>query len=447
MSVARVRLVLLGLLPVVPVLLSSACAQYADAQAMMKAVQSNQADKVVALLARDSALANLQLQSGPSGFSISSEGYATATPLHAATDAGHVDMVRLLLDRGANVGAKLRNGQTALHAAASKGRADLIALLLDRGAQVNAPDRTRATPLHHAVQGYSSDVPGHVTVLIERGAAVDARDEEGRTPLHHAAMSPPVAAALCAAGADPTARDRAGKTAAESGPPVERAGLCRVARFGRRLPRPRRCARPRRGRRRSPAAGQRQALRVPKGRVRLVRFGRVRVRRGQGRDRRQTARGRAVPKGLRRRTRDGLLEPRHLLPGRRRRAGGRGSSGGAVPHGVRGWERERVQRAGLSARERKRRRPRRGPGGGLLPEELQSRWPLRLLPPGALVRSRARRAGGIPRRRKRSARRPARRGTPTRAAHGNARSSYRAASAKNRLMRDSPSFRTSGLFA
>ena len=215
MSVARVRLVLLGLLPLVPVLLSPACARYADAQAMMKAVQSNQADKVVALLARDSALANLQLRSGPSGFSISSEGYATATPLHAATDAGHVDMVRLLLDRGANVGAKLRNGQTALHAAASRGRADLIALLLDRGAQVNAPDRTRATPLHHAVQGYSSDVPGHVTVLIERGAAVDARDEEGRTPLHHAAMSPPVAAALCAAGADPTARDRAGKTAAD----------------------------------------------------------------------------------------------------------------------------------------------------------------------------------------------------------------------------------------
>jgi TPR repeat protein len=216
MGVVRVRPIQFGLLLFVPVLLFSSCAQYEDAQAMMKAVRANQADKVLALLARDASLANIPLKGGGSrGFSLTSEGYATTRPLYAAAEAGHVDMVRLLLDRGANIEATAYSGQTALHVAATSLRVDVIALLLDRGARVNALDRTRSTALHYAVQGHAPDVPRHVTLLIERGAAIDARDEEGRTPFHRAAMSAPVASALCAAGADPAARDRAGQTVAD----------------------------------------------------------------------------------------------------------------------------------------------------------------------------------------------------------------------------------------
>jgi acyl-CoA-binding domain-containing protein 6 len=62
------------------------------------------------------------------------------TPLHWACDGGHVDVVRVLVERGANVDAADVDGRTALHTACCCEHADIVELLLARSANVNLTD-------------------------------------------------------------------------------------------------------------------------------------------------------------------------------------------------------------------------------------------------------------------------------------------------------------------
>ena len=120
------------------------------------------------------------------------------TPLHFAAQNGHLEVVRLLLERGANVNAQntdelwWRERRTPLHFAAQNGHLDVVRLLLERGANVNAETSGVAgwTPLHFAAQNGHLEV---VRVLLERGANVNAQTtlfwedaDARRTPLHYA---------------------------------------------------------------------------------------------------------------------------------------------------------------------------------------------------------------------------------------------------------------------
>ena len=129
-------------------------------------------------------------------------------PLSAAVRAGHIRIVALLLDRGADVNAKSR-GDTALHEALAY--PEIVALLLSRGAAVDSRDSLGRTALHHA--SYAGAV---ARLLLEKGADVNARDRDGRTPLHHQSkqFTPESAVEICAHGADPWAKDAAGLTPA-----------------------------------------------------------------------------------------------------------------------------------------------------------------------------------------------------------------------------------------
>jgi ankyrin repeat protein len=75
----------------------------------------------------------------------------------AACGYGKTAVVEFLLQRGMNVGAKLRNhGQTGLHGAAGGGFVDTVELLLKWRAPVDArDDRFDATPLGWALYGWS----------------------------------------------------------------------------------------------------------------------------------------------------------------------------------------------------------------------------------------------------------------------------------------------------
>ena len=100
-----------------------------------------------------------------------------------AAQDGYVDVVRLLLDRGAEVNGKASGGMTPIHYAAWFAHADVVRLLLDRGAEVNVKDNAGLTPLHFAAKDVYVDV---IMLLINRGADVNAKDNDGWTPLHDA---------------------------------------------------------------------------------------------------------------------------------------------------------------------------------------------------------------------------------------------------------------------
>lgn len=67
--------------------------------------------------------------------------YNGRTPIQAAAESGHEEVVLLLLDLGANINAPASpsSGVTALQAACFQGHVDLVRLLIKRGANVNSP--------------------------------------------------------------------------------------------------------------------------------------------------------------------------------------------------------------------------------------------------------------------------------------------------------------------
>ena len=101
--------------------------------------------------------------------------YKSRTPLHAVTDwPGYFpngpEMVRLLVEAGANPNARQAGEETPLHWAASSDDWHVAAALIDAGADINAPDGSIGTPLENAV-GYGCwDV---ARLLVARGADVD----------------------------------------------------------------------------------------------------------------------------------------------------------------------------------------------------------------------------------------------------------------------------------
>jgi len=112
-------------------------------------------------------------------------------------------------------------GDTALHIAAAGYRSEIARLLLSKGADVGARNRRGAQPLHYAVDG----VPGSrawnpvaqaetVTCLIMAGADPNASDKSGVSPLHRAVRTRCASAvrALLDGGADVRRTNRRGST-------------------------------------------------------------------------------------------------------------------------------------------------------------------------------------------------------------------------------------------
>jgi ankyrin repeat protein len=73
--------------------------------------------------------------------------YYGGTPLHWAAESGHLEVVALLLEKGANVNAQNQHGETPLHRAAWDGHLEVVRLLLAKGTNVEAKDRDGLCPL------------------------------------------------------------------------------------------------------------------------------------------------------------------------------------------------------------------------------------------------------------------------------------------------------------
>ncbi|KAL0275144.1 UNVERIFIED_CONTAM: hypothetical protein PYX00_003100 [Menopon gallinae] len=97
---------------------------------------------------------------------------------------GHLDMVRFLLEAGADQEHKTDEMHTALMEASMDGHVEVARLLLDSGAQVNMPQDSFESPLTLAACGGHTEL---ALLLIERGANIEEVNDEGYTPLMEAA--------------------------------------------------------------------------------------------------------------------------------------------------------------------------------------------------------------------------------------------------------------------
>ncbi|KAI9707433.1 MAG: hypothetical protein M1836_000394 [Candelina mexicana] len=108
------------------------------------------------------------------------------TMLHSVAEAGDAEVVKLLLEHGADKEATDEwEDERALHAAARKGHLEIIKLLLDHGADIEAATRRMGfKALYIAVR---DNQPNVVKLLLEYGANIDAYSQvRGYTPLHNA---------------------------------------------------------------------------------------------------------------------------------------------------------------------------------------------------------------------------------------------------------------------
>lgn len=100
----------------------------------------------------------------------------------AAASVGSEDIVRLLLDRGANVNADCDYWGNTLRAAAFSGNESIVRLVLEKGAEDNANSDIDSF-LQSAVKGGNINI---VKLALDRGANVNERPVEGISALHNA---------------------------------------------------------------------------------------------------------------------------------------------------------------------------------------------------------------------------------------------------------------------
>lgn len=94
------------------------------------------------------------------------------------------EVMRTLVELGADALAADRQGLCPLHAAAAAGHVEALRVLCEVGGGVHHADVKGATALHHATE--QGEV-GAVRMLISLGADVQAPDSQGDTALHVAA--------------------------------------------------------------------------------------------------------------------------------------------------------------------------------------------------------------------------------------------------------------------
>jgi len=127
--------------------------------------------------------------------------------------------LKLLVEAGANVNAKLEDGSTPLHCACErayglesgdkpKEHIEVVRSLIEAGADPNARRNDGKTPLHSAKN------PSVVEVLFQMGADIEAQDNRGATPLHCLMQHGDIEAMikLIEIGANPNAADNSGRT-------------------------------------------------------------------------------------------------------------------------------------------------------------------------------------------------------------------------------------------
>lgn len=125
------------------------------------------------------------------------DSFMVSTALSEAAFNGRLELVRALLEYGADVNSRQKNDMSALDCAIENIELKIIEILISSGADVNAKDMGGHTPLHRAVDieaeeakyaydcGDFNAIPTTkiTSILIAAGADVNAKNNAGKTPL------------------------------------------------------------------------------------------------------------------------------------------------------------------------------------------------------------------------------------------------------------------------
>lgn len=103
--------------------------------------------------------------------------------IHFAAENGNLDCIKFLTEKGADLQDKDSFGATALHYAAKRNHLDVVKYLVDKKMDYTAKDRRGWSAMHYAASGGSIDV---VKYLLAKGLNINELNENGRTPLFFA---------------------------------------------------------------------------------------------------------------------------------------------------------------------------------------------------------------------------------------------------------------------
>lgn len=125
------------------------------------------------------------------GASVDALSETMLTPLHEAAGKSLVDLVKLLVDAGANVNARDKFSNTPLRMCASNAQSfatldtfkKTVQILIDAGADINAGTTINTTSLHSVVKWGNLDA---VNFMLERGANPNIRTTKGELPIDFA---------------------------------------------------------------------------------------------------------------------------------------------------------------------------------------------------------------------------------------------------------------------
>lgn len=166
------------------------------------------------------------------GASVTTRNKKGQTPLHTAAVVGKLEMVQLLMLKGAVIDAMDDNGWTPLydavyfdraaaavallaaganvnlrsdeqaersplHVASGKAGVSVLRALIEHGADINAVDVYQDTALHRAALGNGAEA---IDFLVKAGSNISARNEFGCVPLHCAGQGKNVEALRCLLG-------------------------------------------------------------------------------------------------------------------------------------------------------------------------------------------------------------------------------------------------------
>ncbi|KAL8801153.1 MAG: hypothetical protein Q9182_004658 [Xanthomendoza sp. 2 TL-2023] len=114
-----------------------------------------------------------------------------ASTLCAAAYNGHLEIIKLLIARGADINTN-DDGETALQSAVRGAQIHIIQSLIEAGADVRVRLPEGASALHQAVttdQATKTEAALEIIdQLLRYGLEMEIQDDEGRTPLHEAAF-------------------------------------------------------------------------------------------------------------------------------------------------------------------------------------------------------------------------------------------------------------------